>query len=244
MVSIGLAVYLFYSIVSIQAEKRKRVEMELIALRSQLNPHFIFNSLSSLQHFITSQQDELALDYLSRFAVLIRMILNNTRYLYIPLSDEIDFLNLYTYLENIRFDKKIHFSVSWDKSLNTSGIKIPPMLVQPLIENAIKHGLLANRQNGKVEIYFTAKNDMLLCLVRDNGIGLTRAAMNKNLSAIVHPSISTGVIRERLEKLGPLEKRGSLHISEEKDEHGNITGTLAVLSIPFLDKFIGTKNPE
>lgn len=240
--AIGLVFYLVYTIISTQAEKRKRVEMELIALRSQLNPHFIFNSLSSLQHFITTHQDELALDYLSRFAVLIRMILNNTRYPYIPLSDEIDFLNLYTYLENIRFDKKIHFSVSWDKSLNTAKIKMPPMLVQPLIENAIKHGLLANRLDGKVEVHFFAKNDMLTCLVRDNGIGLSKAEANKKLSTIVHHSISTNVIRERLEKLGS-EKHASLEIREEKDENGNILGTLAILSIPFSDKFI-IKNPE
>jgi sensor histidine kinase YesM len=231
-----------YAVISTQAEKRKRVEMELIALRSQLNPHFIFNSLSSLQHFITTHQDELALDYLSRFAVLIRMILNNTRYLYIPLSDEIDFLELYTYLENIRFDKKIHFSVSWDKSLEIAKIKMPPMLVQPLIENAIKHGLLATRSNAKVEVHFFAKNDMLICLVRDNGIGLSKAEANKKLGTIEHHSISTNIIRERLEKLGS-EKHASLEIREEKDENGNVLGTLAILSIPFSDKFI-VKNPE
>jgi LytS/YehU family sensor histidine kinase len=214
-----------------QREKRKRLESELATLRAQLNPHFIFNSLSSLQNFITENQQLLALEYLSKFATLIRMILHNSQHAFIRLSEEIRFLELYTYMEAERYRNNVRFQIHVAPGLDTDRLKIPPMIVQPLIENSIKHGLLGTRP-GKVDIYFSADANFLYCRIEDNGVGLAQAEENKKERTLSFPSVSTGLIRERIEDLKDRKgNRGGLRITDIIRD-GKVAGVRAELTIP------------
>jgi hypothetical protein len=228
----GIAALLFYAYVKQQKEKRKRLESDLVALRAQLNPHFIFNSLTSLQVFITEHKDVLALDYLSRFATLIRMILNNSRHPLISVADEIKFLELYTYMEAVRLQNLVKFDFEVDKQLDINKTKLPPMLVQPLIENSLKHGLLGKQNKGVVHIYFKEDKDYLYCIVEDNGIGLSKAEENKRQRFIAFPSVSTSIIKERLETLKDERgNKGSLSL-EDIIQNGQVCGARAELKVP------------
>ena len=221
-----------YSLIKQQNEKRKRLESDLTALRAQLNPHFIFNSLSSLHYFITTHKEILALEYVSNFAMLIRMILSNSQSSYVFLADEIKFLRLYIYMESVRFDNMIDFEIKIAPTVHPDTLKMPPMLIQPLIENAMKHGLLGTRQNGKVTISFSMDEHNIYCMVEDNGVGLVQAEVNKKGRFINFPSFSTHSIHERLQKIKDRAgKRGSLTL-ENIEQDGHIIGVRATLKIP------------
>lgn len=232
IIACGIAALLFLAYVRQQKEKRKRLESDLVALRAQLNPHFIFNSLTSLQVFITEHKEILALDYLSRFATLIRMILNNSRHPLISIADEVRFLELYTYMEAVRLQNHVKFNIEIDKQLDVNGVKLPPMLVQPLIENSLKHGLLGKQRQGIVNILFRADTHYVYCSVKDNGVGLNKAEENKQQRFIAFPSVSTFIIKERLEMLKDERgNRGSLTIQDIIIE-GKVCGAKAELKIP------------
>lgn len=138
------------------------------ALRAQMNPHFIFNALNSIQCLIMEEQTKRSIDYLSKFASLLRQVMDNSEKSWIPLEDEINLLKLYLDLEALRFDGAFSYDV---KNNGASGLKIPPLLVQPYAENAIRHGLLPKVGDKKLEIAFSSNDRQLLCEVRDNGIG-------------------------------------------------------------------------
>jgi two-component system, LytTR family, sensor kinase len=227
----GTSLYLFFKR---NLEKRKRVQSELAALRNQLNPHFVFNSLTSLQHFIIENQRSLAIDYLTKFAVLMRMILENSKQETISIEEEKKFLELYLYMEASRFEYKFGIKINVDPALNEREVNIPPMLLQPVVENAIKHGLVAKKNDGKIEVSFLKRNNKsILCVVEDNGVGRKRAMESKAKSNIVHQSRSTEIINEKLQLIGTGRKnKNKLNYIDLYDVSGNAIGTRAELEIP------------
>src|SRR6185437_1291973 len=149
----------------------KLFEIETKAYTSQMSPHFIYNSLSTLQHLIMNDEKQKAFDYVSEFSLLMRQTLDNSRKSYVSLDDEISFLKRYVGLEKFRFGSSFDYQFNIDAPLKTNNYNIQPMLIQPIIENAIKHGLAPKKEGGFLNVSFYLRDDMLECIVDDNGIG-------------------------------------------------------------------------
>jgi LytS/YehU family sensor histidine kinase len=186
--------------VSKEQEIRSRMhELKLQALRSQMNPHFIFNALGSIQYYIQTHKVDKADEYLSDFASLMRLILESAQSQMTRVEDEIELLRLYIRLEHIRFEEQFDFEIKVDPEIDPD-FKIPSMLLQPFVENAINHGLYhLQGRPGKLEVEFTAEDDnTLLCRIEDNGIGREQA---RKLRKKGHRSRGMQLIQEQLESL-------------------------------------------
>jgi len=183
-------VSIVYTIVSIVNQRQKKIHLkqlqefkqlqqkanlELSALRAQFNPHFVFNVLNSIQGIILCQDEEKAIIYLNDFAKLMRMVLNHSREKTIYLSDELEFLKLYINLEQLRFEDNFKFDLQVSDELSVNGTKVPPLILQPYIENAIKHGLFNKGKGGKLSLRIYKENDFLKCTIIDNGVGRKKA---------------------------------------------------------------------
>ena len=158
-------------------------ELEIQALRSQMNPHFIFNCLNAINRFILGHETEAASDYLTKFSRLMRMIMNHSRHSYISLADELEVLRLYLDMERLRFKDAFDYFIIVPDDLDTDDIRIPPLLVQPFVENAVWHGLMQKEERGSLSITISVAGDLLTCVIRDDGIGRKRAALLKSKSA-------------------------------------------------------------
>ena len=210
--------------------KKQSVELEQKLLRSQMNPHFIFNSLANIQTFIFNNQNEKASKYLSSFSRLTRNILENSRKEYISLDEEIETLNLYLELQEIRFENKFDYKINIDADIDSEDLFIPPMLAQPFIENAIQHGLINKKDKGHLHIVFSMKNKNILFKVEDNGIGRTKSKEFVNNS---HQSLATQITKERLKNLNKgIIKKIQFEISDLFDDLKQITGTSVTFLIP------------
>ncbi len=177
---------------------KQMAEYKMMALRSAMNPHFLFNCLNSIQYFIAGNDKRSAISYLSLFAKLIRNVLNSSVNQYTTLEKEIETLKYYIELERLRFDDKFDFILSLDEDLDAGEIKIPSLIIQPYIENAIIHGLTGKDEQGTLLLEIKSQNDKLLCVVEDNGIGRQKSKsfnMNKKLA---HKSVGMSVTEERL----------------------------------------------
>lgn len=211
--------------------EKKNLETEQRLLRSQMNPHFIFNSMNSVQSCISDNDTLSAMTYLSKFGQLVRNILENSRKSWVPLEDEISTLKLYTDLEKMRFHDQFEYSFKISKDIDPEEVFIPPMLIQPLVENAIKHGLAKLGKKGRLELSIERNNGSLKCRVKDNGIGREEASTRKKSD---HHSLGVEVINERLQFLK--EQTGShadMMIMDLKDDTGGSMGTLVELTIPY-----------
>lgn len=234
-VVLSIITYILYSIVREKDLRRKQVNAELSALRAQLNPHFVFNSLSSLQHFIAANQNKLAIEYLVKFARLMRMILENSQSEIIPLSTEISFLELYIFMESLRLRDKAKFEIIVDKKLNPENVYIPPMLIQPLIENAIIHGLVSKVNDGLITVRFIHHDRYYLCRIEDNGIGREASSMNKPVfdQGIKKKSLGLKIVIERLRILNELYKTNAeLRIIDIASD--NKKGTVVEIQLPYI----------
>ena len=206
--------------------------LKLENLKSQMNPHFIFNALNSIQEYIILNQKNLASSYLAKFADLIRAYLEHSNKGYITIREEMECLGIYLQLEKLRFEDKFEYLLNGIE--NNDHLKIPTMLIQPYVENAIKHGLLHKKDNRKLTISFELlKNQsMLKCIVLDNGIGRVKAneIQNKN-----HNSFATEATAHRLELLNfGKEKKIGVEI-EDLYDNTNAIGTRVILLIPILN---------
>lgn len=203
-------------------------EFKMTALRSQMNPHFIFNAIGSIQHYILKNKIKQSYDYLSKFSMLIRNILNNSRQEYISLHQEVTTLKLYIELEQIRFTHPFEFKIEIDEQLDME-MDIPTMLIQPYVENSIWHGLMPKESEGcLLELIFKQLNDTIRVTIRDNGIGRKPADPNKK-------NISRGmsITEQRIEALETTnEKKYITTINDLRDENGQVMGTEVTLIIP------------
>ncbi len=207
-------------------------ELERKMLRAQMDPHFIFNSLNSIQHFITINEKELAIRYLSKFAKLIRRVLDNSISDRVPLSDELSLLEDYMELEELRLNHSFTHEIEVDEEIDLYNTEVPFLIIQPYVENAIKHGLKQLKEQGKLSIRLEDGGAHLKCYIMDNGIG--REAAMQNARNRHHRSHGMSVTRKRLEALNKAnENKTYVEITDLKDEHGSAAGTRVALTIPY-----------
>lgn len=216
--------------------KRRLVESEQMALRAQMNPHFIFNSLNSIQYFITENDKKSANLYLYIFSELIRKVLDNSKRPSILLEDEIEYISLYLNIESMRFKGKFDYQITVNPNIEIDDIFIPPMLIQPYIENAIIHGLLQKKEGHcLLSIKFEQTEDILICTVHDNGIGRTKAAVLQNRT-FSKSKVGTTNPPKRLSILNKLHKRKiDVKIIDLYDKHNHAVGTKVKILIPVFE---------
>ncbi len=171
-------------------------------LRSQMNPHFIYNSLSAIQNFILSNNSMESVTYISEFSSLMRMVLENSRKDLITLKEDVDFVNFYLKLQKLRFSDKFNYQIIIDEKINPEIIKIPPMITQPFIENAVEHGMRQIEKNGLIQVNYTINQSELLISIIDNGSGLSSDKQEKDK----HNSLATVITKERIENISKLLK--------------------------------------
>jgi hypothetical protein len=213
--------------------KKQLAQAETKALRSQMNPHFIFNCLNSINSLVMEEKHEIASDYLIKFSKLIRLILDNSRSETITIEKELETLKLYVTLESARFDNKFKCIFSVSENVNTSSIMIPPMLLQPFVENAIWHGLMQKEGEGTITIEIKMEGEEAINIsITDDGIGRERAAELKSKSA-THKSHGLKVTSQRIEMMNKLNSTGAqVNIFDLKNENGQAIGTRVELIIP------------
>lgn len=213
--------------------KQRSSELEMQALRAQMNPHFIFNSLNSINMFILENNRLQASEYLSKFSKLIRLILQNSQDTFIPLEKEVEALQLYLELESLRFDNKFQYNISLDDSLDGSTLKVPPLIIQPYVENAIWHGLIHKKENGRLEIQVFAKDKLLFYKITDDGIGRSKAEELKSKSAEKQKSMGMRITADRIALLNQ-QSDTSIKITDLVLEDGTPGGTEVLIELRVL----------
>lgn len=216
---------------------QQNAELEMKALRAQMNPHFIFNSLASIQQFIYSQKSDAANEYLSRFSKLIRMIFNHSGEKNISLTDDLEALKLYMDLEQLRLDGKFVYHFHIESDIEAEEIEIPPLIIQPYVENAIWHGISQLEGEGKIDILikmdYLGKSNILMCIVKDNGIGREQSKKNKKQKNSQHKSQGMSITNERLELLNSMHgNKNSVEIIDLYSENKEPSGTEVRIFIP------------
>lgn len=215
---------------------RNLLELEQKALRLQMNPHFIFNALNSIQGLIGTENETKARYYLAKFSRLMRQILDNSRNITISLEEEISTLENYLLIEQFCSGNRFEYEIIVDLETELSFIQIPPMLIQPFVENAIKHGFKydsTDSRTGKITCSFREENDGITCVIRDNGIG--REAAGKNQQASNEPQhVSRGfsVTKERLDLLSTNSTGHQVRMVDLYGDDGSVIGTEVQLFIP------------
>ena len=207
-------------------------ECEVQALRSQMNPHFIFNCLNAINRFILSHETEAASDYLTKFSRLMRMIMNHSRHATVTLAEEIEMLRLYLDMERLRFKDAFDYAIEMMPDADMGEIFIPPLLMQPFVENAVWHGLMHKEERGHLSITMSLCGQILTCVIRDDGIGRKKAAMLKSKSAERHKSMGLQITAERMALLtGAGGEEPFFTIRDLYDVDGGAAGTEVTLQI-------------
>ena len=187
-----------------------------------MNPHFLYNSLNAIRLFVLQNDSDNAEKYLVKFARLMRLILDNSRQEWVSLASELDQLHLYIELEQLRFNNGFDFQIETDASLRKEDIAIPPMIIQPYIENAILHGIAHKKEKGHILISLKPVNNHLECMVEDDGIGRERAAVLKSKRIAAHNSVGLKVTEERLQLISERTgKEASVAVIDKFDEVEN-----------------------
>jgi hypothetical protein len=213
----------------------KNTLLEQKLLRLQMNPHFIFNALSSIHSLMNPKDVNKASDYLGNFSRLLRSSLESSREDYILLEDEISSIKNYLDLHQLRYENKFNYSVDVDKDLDLEGAIIPPMLIQPFIENAIEHGIRHKEDKGNIHIRFKLDNKKITCEIEDDGVGREKAWEAEYKKKDKHKSLATEIIRDRIKILNKkLKQKISLNITDLKSEANEVIGTMVKLDIPYI----------
>jgi ligand-binding sensor domain-containing protein len=223
-----------------KADFDRKVEIskvELKALRAQMNPHFVFNSLNSIQHYILNSKSNEAAKYLNKFAKLIRIILSNSEKSMVTVNEDVESLNLYLELESMRFDGKFDYTINVDKSVDGDYDEIPPMLMQPYIENAILHGLNPKETKGHLKIDIFIKNNYIVCRITDDGIGRVKSGeIKRTTPGNLHKSLGMKITSERVRILNDINKSDlSVSVTDMQDANGNSNGTMVEIYIPHFN---------
>jgi len=209
---------------------QKEIAVEQKMLRTQMNPHFIFNALISIESFIYENEPREAGKYLSRFAKLMRLSLENSRREYISLQQEINTLEHYFALQKLRLGDKVDYEISVAEGLDVENTLIPPMFAQPLIENSLEHGIINKKGKGMIRVSFSLEADVLLLVVEDNGIGRSRAL---ELQEREHTPLGSTITSERIDVMNRRKKgKVSLKLMDLVDADNNVLGTKAFFYFP------------
>lgn len=209
-------------------------QSQLVSLKAQMNPHFMFNALNSIQEFILTNEKRQANMYMGKFADLMRMTLDMSNKKEIGLDDEIKVLELYLQLEALRFEEHFTYAIEVKDGVHTADIKLPSMLIQPYVENAVKHGLLHQQGEKKLSVVFnTDKEGILNCTITDNGIGRKRSSEINAMRQSRYTSFATGATQKRLELLN-YERENAIAVVfvDLKDANGIAAGTSVTIKIP------------
>lgn len=212
--------------------QRKLTELEIKALRSQMNPHFIFNCMNSINTMILNGESEEASRYLNKFSRLIRLTLENSENTSISLEDELSMLETYIQLESVRFQGKINYEILVNPSIDQSEIHLPSMVLQPFIENAIWHGLMHKEEPGKVKIIFNEEGDELKCTIEDDGVGRKMALKLTEKLPEKNKSMGIKITEERLKLISKNKINNWIQIVDLKDQFNKAIGTRVNISIP------------
>jgi LytS/YehU family sensor histidine kinase len=209
--------------------KTEHIITEQKLLRTQMTPHFIFNSLAVLQGMILNKEESKSVGYLSKFSKLLRITLENSRDKAVLLSQELEAVDNYLSLQNLE-NEKINFKFSVDDTIETKTIQVPPMLIQPFVENAIEHAFIIKKEDCRIEINLSLVDSKLICIILDNGIGIDSSERHTNQNK---KSLATKITSERLQYLSKdFKMNGSVTI-EDRSKF-NEQGTKVTIQIPFL----------
>lgn len=213
-------------------------QSELKALRSQMNPHFVHNSLNAIQYYIQRNEVEISEDYLVKFSKLIRLFFDFSRRQSISVKEELSLLENYLYIEQLRFEENLLFEIILDPKIDAEEQILPPMLIQPIVENAVNHGLFHKKGVGTIHIHFHYINEFAFKItIEDDGIGINKAKKMFSNSTKNYQSHSSDVLQERIDLLNQSKKWIIDYKIQDKEELENKntnlagkTGTIAMLS--------------
>ncbi|MGZ8557207.1 MAG: tetratricopeptide repeat-containing sensor histidine kinase [Chitinophagaceae bacterium] len=213
--------------------QQQATELEMQALRAQMNPHFIFNSLNSINRFILQNNRALATEYLTKFSRLVRLILQNSQSSLIPMESELEALQLYLELEAVRFNHHFRFNIRIDAGIDVASLKVPPLIIQPYAENAIWHGLMHKKEKGHLQIELYEEEDMLCCKIADDGVGRKKAVELKSKSASTHKSMGMQITANRIAMLQKEKQSATqIKITDLVLSDGTAGGTEVLIKIP------------
>jgi tetratricopeptide (TPR) repeat protein len=211
--------------------ERQSAELKMESLRTQMNPHFIFNSLGSINLFILKNNKAQASEYLSKFSKLVRLILQNSHESFVPLESELEGLRLYLELESLRFEERFDYNILVDDDIETTVLRVPPLVIQPFVENAIWHGLMHKQERGYLDISLYQNENILFCKITDNGIGRKKAAELKSKSSLMHKSMGMRITTERLSLIKG-SNNSCVTIKDLVFPDGTAAGTEVLIKIP------------
>ena len=214
--------------------QQELAEVKLEALRSQMNPHFLFNSLNSIDHYILNNKPQEASEYLAKFSKLVRKTLEFSKRKSLSIKEELDTLQNYIHMEQMRFSKQFFYSVHVNEGIDINAIQIPPLLLQPYVENAIWHGLMhLEDREGKLQIEVAQDKDHIVLSIDDNGIGREKSKAIKSKSATKRKSFGIKINEDRIRLNNELSNLGGhAKIIDKYDEHNKPNGTRVLLSLP------------
>jgi hypothetical protein len=212
--------------------EKKKVELELMALRAQMNPHFIFNCMNSIKSLIQQNQEQKSIEYLTTFSKLLRTILQNSDQKEISLYDEIETCRLYLELESMRFGNKLKFTLMIDQDIDMKSLKVPALIIQPFIENAIWHGIMPKDDGGTVTIRVYRNINQIICSIEDDGIGREMSEQNKfKGGSTSFPSKGLQLTRSRLDLDNILfERQAYMEIRDRMNKEEKPSGTSVILT--------------
>ncbi len=206
--------------------------LEMKALRAQMNPHFLFNCMNSINRMIMAEENEKASKYLSKFSKLVRLMLENSEQPKVSLQDELQMLESYIQLESIRFKNKLDYHIEVEKSIDKESTYLPPMVLQPFVENAIWHGLMHKKSRGHLEIDIKETKDELHCTITDNGVGREKSLLLQTQNGYHKKSMGIKITAERLRLLTKEKIKKAIEIVDLKDKENKASGTQVNVSIP------------
>lgn len=212
--------------------KQQLSELEMKALRAQMNPHFIFNCMNSINRMILSDDGDNASRYLTKFSKLIRLMLENSEKTTVSLQNELAMLETYIQLEALRFKGKISYRISVDDNIDQENTQVPSMVLQPFIENAIWHGLMHKDGDGLINVTISEFNDTLRCVIEDNGVGREKALEMQGKTILKHQAMGLQITEERLRLLSKKEMQELINITDLKDSVNRAIGTRVDIIIP------------
>ena len=230
-----LILYILYRQYQLKSEK-KMLTLEQSMLRSQMNPHFLFNSLNSIKLYIINNEKKNAVHYLNKFSKLVRKILEASSLKEIPLAEELETVELYMNIENIRFSNEINFSIEVADGIDPHLIKIPSLILQPFLENALWHGLSSKEGDKSILLKVSATQEGFINIsISDNGVGREAAERLKASKVLKRKSVGIDITKERLANFSKdYQNSFDVNIIDLKDDEGRATGTTVILSIPTI----------
>jgi len=219
------------------AIEKELFDIQQKALQLQMNPHFIFNSLNAIQSFVISSDTDKAIHYLSKFSQLMRLILTNSRETSIPIREEMKAVSYYMDIERLRFDNKFDYEITIDEDIDQEFMEIPPMIIQPFVENAILHGLIHSQKPGHIKLTLKLQERFIFCIIEDNGVGRKKAMEIKEASGIIRKSRGMLITKERLEILNKqTQDQFAVNVIDLYDKDDKAAGTRVEINILYEDE--------